>query len=71
MVAFDDSIDKDNKNKMLVNRHSKKFNIDDINNLDNPFFLNSLCKEKCCRPPPLKKNNNNKNNKKNDDNKKK
>jgi hypothetical protein len=55
MGTQDDSIDENIKNKMLVNKHrNKKKSIGDPNNLDNPFFLNTICRENCCTPPLIK-----------------
>jgi len=56
MGTQDDSIDENIKNKMLVNKHrNKKKSVGDPNNLDNPFFLNTICRENCCCTPPLVK----------------
>lgn len=67
MVAYDDSINMNNKNKMLVNKHSKKLNMNDIDGIENPFFLNMMCRGNCCCPPPtLKKDKNNESTKKQD-----
>lgn len=56
MVAHNDSIDTNNKNRMLVNKHSKKLNMNDIDGIENPFFLNMMCRGNCCCPPPILKN---------------
>jgi hypothetical protein len=54
MVTHDDSIDENNKNKMLVNRHrNKKKNVYNPNDMNDPFFLDMLCRGNCCCPPPL------------------